>query len=128
MFAPQSKLPHVGTTIFTLITQRARELGAINLSQGFPDYDPPERLRALLAQASRDGLHQYAHMTGVEALREQIVLLAATHGIKADVNEEITVTLGASESVFSSILALVHAGDEVIVFDPAFDIYGPAIE
>ena len=128
MFEPQSKLPHVGTTIITVITQRARELGAINLSQGFPDYDPPERLRALLAQAAGDGLHQYAHMAGVEALREQIVLLAATHGVRADVNEEITVTLGASESVFSSIAALVHAGDEVIVFDPAFDIYGPAIE
>ncbi len=127
MFVPQSKLPQIGTTIFTLITQRARELGAINLSQGFPDYDPPEPLRALLAQAAREGMHQYAPMTGLDALREQIVLLATAHGIKADAAEEVTITLGASESVFSSIQALVHAGDEVIVFDPAFDIYGPAI-
>jgi len=127
MFAPQSKLPQVGTTIFTIITQRARELGAINLSQGFPDYDPPQQLRALLAQAAGEGMHQYAPMTGIDALREQIVLLAATHGIKANAAEEVTVTLGASEAVFSSIQALVQAGDEVIVFDPAFDIYGPAI-
>jgi len=127
MFVPQSKLPQVGTTIFTVITQKARELGAINLSQGFPDYDPPQQLRALLAEAAQAGLHQYAPMSGVDALREQITQLATAHGITAHADDEITVTLGASESVFSSIQALVHAGDEVIVFDPAFDIYGPAI-
>jgi methionine aminotransferase len=127
MFTPKSKLPQVSTTIFTVITQRARELGAINLSQGFPDYDPPEQLRALLAQAAGEGMHQYAPMTGVDALREQIVLAAQAHGIEADAAEEVTVTLGASESVFSSIQALVQTDDEVIVFDPAFDIYGPAI-
>jgi methionine transaminase len=127
MFTPHSKLPQVGTTIFTVITQRARELGAINLAQGFPDYDPPQQLRNLLAEAALTGMHQYAPMTGVDALREQIVLAAKTHGITADATEEVTVTLGASESVFSSIQALVQAGDEVIVFDPAFDIYGPAI-
>lgn len=127
MFVPQSKLPQVGTTIFTLITQRARELGAINLSQGFPDFEPPLLLKSLLARAAESGANQYAPMGGIDALREQIALAAAELDIGVHASDEVTITLGATEALFSSIQALVHAGDEVIVFDPAYDSYGPAI-
>lgn len=122
----KSKLPAVGTTIFTVITQKARELGAINLSQGFPDYDPPERLQGLLAESWAAGVHQYAPMGGIEALREHICKQFALLGVVADASN-VTVTLGATEALFSSLQALVHAGDEVIVFDPAYDAYDPAI-
>lgn len=127
MFIPHSKLPQVGTTIFTLITQRARELGAINLSQGFPDFDPPALLQSLLMRAAQSDLHQYAPMGGIAALHEQIVLAAAELDIAALTPEQITVTLGATEALFSSIQALVHAGDEVLVFDPCYDAYAPAV-
>jgi methionine aminotransferase len=126
MFTPHSKLPQVGTTIFTVVTQRARQLGAINLSQGFPDYEPPELLKSLLVQAAGADTHQYAPMGGIYALRQQIAIAAAELGITVT-QDEITVTLGATEALFSSIQALVHAGDEVIVFDPSYDSYGPAI-
>ena len=123
-----SKLPHVGTTIFTVMTQRAVETGAINLSQGFPNFDPPERLKALLAEAVAKGNNQYAPMTGVAALREQIALkFARSNNLQVDPNAEITITLGATEGIFSAVQALVHAGDEVIVFDPSYDSYAPAI-
>lgn len=123
-----SKLPHVGTTIFTVMTNRARELGAINLSQGFPDYDPPERLKDLVAHHVAAGHNQYAAMIGVAELREQIALkLAANYGRRPDMDSEITITLGATEAIFSAILALVHPGDEVILFDPSYDSYAPAV-
>lgn len=123
-----SKLPHVGTTIFTVMTNRARELGAINLAQGFPDYDPPAKLKDLVAYHVAAGRNQYASMSGVSELREQIALkLAVTYGRMPDHETEITVTLGATEAIFSSVLALVHAGDEVILFDPAYDSYAPAV-
>lgn len=124
----RSKLPHVGTTIFTVMTNRARELGAINLAQGFPDYDPPERLKALVAEHVAAGHNQYAPMSGVAELREQIALkLAASYGRRPDAEREITVTLGATEAIFSAVLALVHPGDEVILFDPSYDSYAPAV-
>lgn len=124
----QSKLPHVGTTIFSVITQRATELGAINLAQGFPDYDPPERLKALLAEEVSKGKNQYAPMPGVPALKEQIASqFARTYGVTPDPAAEITITLGATEGIFSAIAALVHPRDEVIVFDPSYDSYGPAV-
>lgn len=123
-----SKLPHVGTTIFTVITQRAQELGAINLAQGFPDYDPPELLLAQLAEHARGGSHQYAPMPGVLALREQIAAaFARHHGARFDPVNEITITLGATEALFSSILALVQRDDEVLLFDPSYDSYAPAV-
>lgn len=125
MFTPDSKLPNVGTTIFTVVTQRARELNAINLSQGFPDFEPPPLLLELLARVPAT-VNQYAPMGGTDALREQIRIAAAELGVTAG-SDEITVTLGATEALFSSIQALVHAGDEVIVFDPAYDSYEPAI-
>jgi methionine transaminase len=123
-----SKLPDVGTTIFTVMTNRAKEFGAINLAQGFPDYDAPARLKDLVAYHVAAGHNQYAPMIGVAALREQIALVfAANHGRLIDPDEEVTITLGATEALFSTVQALVHRDDEVILFDPAYDSYGPAI-
>lgn len=125
---PHSKLPHIGTTIFTVMTNRARELGAINLAQGFPDYDVPEKLKELVAQHVAAGHNQYAPMIGVAELREQIALkMAASYGRPVDPEAEITITLGATEAIFSAIMALVHPGDEVILFDPSYDSYAPAV-
>lgn len=123
-----SKLPHVGTTIFTVMSNRARELDAINLSQGFPDYDPPDRLKELVGQHVAAGHNQYAPMIGVPELREQISLkLAACYGHRPDPDSEITIALGATEAIFSAVIGLVHAGDEVIMFDPSYDSYAPAV-
>ena len=125
---PRSKLPHVGTTIFTVMTNRARELGAINLAQGFPDYDAPARLKDLVAYHVAAGHNQYAPMIGVAELREQIALkLGASYGRLLDSEGEVTITLGATEGIFSAVLALVHPGDEVILFDPSYDSYAPAV-
>jgi methionine aminotransferase len=126
--SPTSKLPHIGTTIFTVMTNRARELGAINLAQGFPDFDAPGKLKDLVAYHVAAGHNQYAPMIGVPELREQIALkLGASYGRVPDLETEITITLGATEGIFSSILALVHPGDEVILFDPSYDSYAPAV-
>jgi len=128
MIRVNSKLPHVGTTIFTVMSQRSAELGAINLAQGFPDYDPPERLKALLAEKVRGGQNQYAPMAGDLHLRQQIALkFGRVYGVEPDPVAEVTITLGATESLFSAIQALVHPGDEVIVFDPSYDSYEPAV-
>jgi methionine aminotransferase len=124
-----SKLPRVGTTIFTIMSRRATELGAINLGQGFPDYEMDVRLAELIYEAMRAGHNQYAPMPGVASLREIIAArLQARHGVPFDAEREITVTLGATEAIFSAVQALVGPGDEVIVFDPAYDSYEPAIE
>ncbi|MEJ0008399.1 MAG: methionine aminotransferase [Steroidobacteraceae bacterium] len=124
----RSKLPDVGTTIFTVMSRRARELGALNLGQGFPDYDIDPRIGELLAQAVREGHNQYAPMEGSLLLRQVIAAkLKATYGILPDWESEVTVTLGATEALFSAIQAVVGVGDEVIVFDPAYDSYDPAI-
>jgi methionine aminotransferase len=124
-----SKLPRVGTTIFTVVSRRAAELGAINLGQGFPDYDMDPRLAELIYEAMRAGHNQYAPMPGLPALREILaVRLQARHGAPFDPEQEVTVTLGATEAIFSAIQALVGPGDEVLVFDPVYDSYEPAIE
>ncbi len=123
-----SKLPDVGTTIFTVISRRAAELGAVNLGQGFPDYPVDPRLTELVAAAMRAGHNQYAPMAGVPALCEAIAREAgARHAIRIDPAAEVTITLGATEAIFSAITALVGAGDEVLVFDPAYDSYDPAV-
>lgn len=123
-----SKLPDVGTTIFTVISRRAAECGAVNLGQGFPDYPVDARLTDLVAEAMRAGHNQYAPMAGVPALCEAIAgHAAARHGIRIDPATEVTVTLGATEAIFSAITALVGPGDEVLVFDPAYDSYDPAV-
>lgn len=124
----ESKLPHVGTTIFTIMTDKARQLGAINLAQGFPDYDPPARLKELVCQHIEAGHNQYAPMIGVAALREQIALkLASSYGRMPDSEREITITLGATEGIFSAVQALVHPGEEAILLDPSYDSYAPAV-
>jgi methionine aminotransferase len=123
-----SKLPHVGTTIFTVMSSLAEEVGAINLAQGFPDYDPPERLKQLVEKHIRAGRNQYAHMAGVAELREAIAeKLQRSYGRAFDPDSEVTITLGATEAIFSAILALVHPGDEVILLDPSYDSYAPAV-
>ena len=127
MFA--SKLPAVGTTIFTRMSQLAAECGAINLSQGFPDFDGPEALREALCRAVQAGHNQYAPMTGLPALREQLALkVQALYGRSLSAQDEVTVTPGATQAIFCAIQALVHAGDEVIVFDPCYDSYEPAVQ
>ena len=129
MMIIDTKLPKVGTTIFTVMSQLAVEHKAVNLGQGFPDFEPPQPLRDSLTRAMNEGRNQYAPMHGIAALREQIALKTERlYGRKVDVDSEITVTSGATEALFSAIAAVVRAGDEVIVFDPAYDSYEPAIE
>lgn len=124
----RSKLPDVGTTIFTVMTRMAQQYGAINLSQGFPDFDCPAPLRERVAHYLNDRRNQYAPMTGVPELREQIALkIADLYGCRADADQEITVTSGATEALFDAIQACVGPGDEVILFDPAYDSYDPAV-
>ncbi len=125
----QSKLPNVGTTIFTVMSGMAMQHQAVNLGQGFPDFPVPEFLVEALARAMRDGKNQYAPMTGIPALREAIAeKTLACYGHSACPDSEITVTSGASEAIFDAVLAVVRSGDEVIVLDPCYDCYEPAIE
>lgn len=126
---PQSKLPALGTTIFTQMSALAHEHGAINLSQGFPDFDGPQYLQARLAWHVARGENQYAPMTGVAALREAIADKTATlYGYKPDAETDVTVTAGATEGLYAAITALVREGDEVICFDPSYDSYAPAVQ
>ncbi len=131
MSIPQvsSKLPQVGTTIFTVIGDLAARHPSINLSQGAPSFPcGPELIRGT-HEAMLAGENQYAPMTGLPALREQLVAkIAASYGHHYDAGEEITITASASEALFCAITALVHPGDEVIMFEPAFDSYRPMIQ
>ena len=125
----QSKLPNVGTTIFTVMTNLANEYGAINLSQGFPDFPVDPEIISLVDNAMRRGFNQYAPMPGLPELREKISLkIKELYGGFYDPGMEITVTTGATEALFAAISAVVHPGDEVIIFEPAYDSYIPAIE
>lgn len=124
-----SKLPQVGTTIFTVMTRMALEHGAISLSQGSPDFPCPEDLINLVAHFMKKGFNQYAPMEGVMALREQIAIKTEhCYGFAPDPLTEVTVTTGATEGLFSAITTVVSPGDEVIVFEPCYDSYIPAIE
>lgn len=124
-----SKLPKVGTTIFTVMSQLAAEHGAINLGQGFPDFPVPQRLVDELDKAMRAGHNQYSMMTGIPALRRAIAdKTERVYGVRPDENAEITVTSGATEAIFNAIHAVVRAGEEVIVLDPCYDCYEPAID
>jgi methionine aminotransferase len=124
----ETKLPKVGTTVFTVMSQLAVKHGAVNLGQGFPDFETPKRLRDKLEDAMRAGLNQYAPMTGVAALRAQIALkLRALYGREVDPDSDITVTSGATEAIFAAIAAVVRVGDEVVVLDPCYDSYEPSI-
>ena len=127
--AVTSRLPRVGTTIFTVMSALAQQHNAVNLGQGFPDFDcAPELLDAVDA-AMRSGLNQYPPMAGVPLFREAIAAKVATlYGHDYDPGTEITVTAGATQAIITAILALVHPGDEVIVLDPCYDSYEPNIE
>lgn len=125
----RTKLPKVGTTIFSVMSQLAATHKAINLGQGFPDFDGPQALRDALGAAMNSGKNQYAPMTGVPKLREQVALKTERlYGRKVSADTEITVTSGATEALFAAIAAVVHTGEEVIVLDPCYDSYEPAIE
>jgi methionine aminotransferase len=125
----RSKLPTVGTTIFTVMSKLAADLGAINLSQGFPDFDCDPALVDAVAKYMRAGLNQYAPMQGVPALRQAIARkFADLYGRTYDPDTEVTVTSGATEAIFDAVACVVHPGDEVIVLEPCYDSYVPAIE
>ena len=123
-----SRLPAVGTTVFTRMSNLANEFGAVNLGQGFPDFACEPRLIDMVDQAMRDGFNQYPMMSGAPVLREAIAAkIAAIYGHRYDSASEITVTAGATQGILTAILCSVHPGDEVIVIEPAYDSYVPAI-
>lgn len=123
-----SKLPNAGTTIFTVMSHMAQAHNAINLSQGFPDFNPPAPLLDLMDKYLRGGYNQYPPMMGVPYLREQIAhKVHELYGVQVDPDAEITVTSGATESLFVAVQALVHPGHEVIVLDPCYDAYEPVV-
>jgi methionine aminotransferase len=123
-----SKLPDVGTTIFTVMSRRALEEGALNIGQGFPDYPIDPRLAKTVAEAISAGHNQYAPMEGVVELRTGIAAkLQGSYGVTFDPLAEITITCGGTEAIFDAIQAVVGAGEEAIVFDPAYDVYDPAV-
>lgn len=125
----KSKLPRVGTTIFTKMSALAQTHGALNLSQGFPDFAPPLELAQALGEQVMKGHNQYAPMAGLLSLREAIAQQLLLHrGVSVDPDTEVTVVPGATEGIFCAITAVVRPGDEVIVLDPVYDSYEPAIE
>ena len=128
-FALASRLPNVGTTIFTVMSALAAQHQAVNLGQGFPDFDCDERIVEAVSRAMREGHNQYPPMAGVAALREAIARkIEAVHGRAYDPQTEITVTAGATQALLTTILATVHPGDEVVVLEPTYDSYIPSIE
>ncbi len=129
MIEIHSKLPAQGVTIFSIMTAMAQRLNALNLSQGFPDFPAPPDLLQALSQATLDGYNQYAAGDGVLPLREQVAQLFLNRDqLQLDPVTEITITPGATIGLFSAIQAIVHAGDEVIIFDPSYDSYAPSIQ
>ena len=126
--AVPSKLSAGGVSIFAVMTRLANEVGAINLSQGFPDFDTSPELIESVARFMREGHNQYAPMPGVLALREALSMkIERLYGRRYDPVNEITITTGATEGLFATITALVHPGDEVVLFQPAYDSYTPAV-
>ncbi|MEP7301063.1 MAG: pyridoxal phosphate-dependent aminotransferase [Caldimonas sp.] len=124
----ESRLPQVGTTIFTVMSALAQQHGAVNLGQGFPDFGCDPALIDAVDAAMRGGLNQYPPMTGVPALREGVAAkIESLYGQRYDAAGEITITAGATQAILTAILALVHPGDEVIVLDPCYDSYEPSI-
>jgi methionine aminotransferase len=127
--AIHSKLPHVGTTIFTVMSRLATEHNAINLSQGFPDFDCAPELRALVTKYLNAGLNQYPPMAGVGCLREAVAeKAAALYGCAYDPEHEVTIVPGATYAIYTAMATLVRPGDEVILFEPAYDSYAPGVE
>ena len=128
MISVNSKLPQVGTTIFTVMSALAHEVGAVNLSQGFPDYDTSPELIELVNQAMRKGNNQYAPMAGYMPLREEISKKTEKlYGAFYNPDTEITITAGGTQAIYTAIATVIHPNDEVIIFEPAFDCYVPAI-
>ncbi|MDQ0652594.1 pyridoxal phosphate-dependent aminotransferase [Pseudomonas cedrina] len=124
-----SKLPNVGTTIFTSMSQLAAETGAINLSQGFPDFNGPQDLLDAVGRHVASGHNQYAPMSGLPALRQQVAAkIARSYGVSVDADLEVTITPGATQGIFCAIQAVIRNGDEVIIFDPCYDSYAPSVE
>ena len=124
-----SKLPGTKTSIFSVMSKMANDHNAINLSQGFPNFETDQQLKDLVSKAMNDGYNQYPPDSGVQELREQISLkIKSLYGKEYDVNSEITVTSGATEALYTAITAFVHKGDEVIVLKPAYDTYEPTIK
>jgi methionine aminotransferase len=124
----QSRLPHVGTSIFTIMSKMALDHGAINLSQGFPDFSIDQKIIALVNKYMLEGNNQYAPMPGVPLLRQVIAdVINRTYKFQADPDQNITVMAGATEGIFATIAALINAGDEVIIFDPSYDSYEPSV-
>ncbi|HZF81262.1 MAG TPA: pyridoxal phosphate-dependent aminotransferase [Rubrivivax sp.] len=125
----ESRLPRVGTTIFTVMSALASELGAVNLGQGFPDFDCDPRLLKHVADAMEEGLNQYPPMPGVLPLRENVAAkIAALYGAHYDPAAEITITAGATQAILTAVLCCVHPGDEVVVLEPCYDSYAPNVE
>ena len=125
----ESRFPNMGTTIFTIMSRLAAECGAVNLSQGFPDFQAEPALFDAVHRHMLAGRNQYAPMAGMPELRQAIVdKVAALYGVRYDVESEVTVTAGATQAIFTAIAAFVRPGDEVIVFEPVYDSYVPAIE
>ena len=123
-----SKLPRAKTTIFTQIGQLANELGAVNLSQGFPNFDVSKELINLVSKAMNDGFNQYAPMQGLLELRQEVSnAFYRDYGLRYDANEEITITAGGTQAIYTAISTVINEGDEAIIIEPAFDIYGPGI-
>ncbi|NND32777.1 MAG: aminotransferase class I/II-fold pyridoxal phosphate-dependent enzyme, partial [Saprospiraceae bacterium] len=123
-----SKLPNVGTTIFTVMSALAKKHQAINLSQGFPDFDCDPALHQLAYKHMQEGRNQYPPMMGVDVLLQQIAIkYKEQYGCMLEPYTDITVTAGAAEGIFSAITTLIHPGDEVIIIDPAYDLYKPAV-
>src|ERR1700737_3486073 len=127
-FQARSKLPDVGTTIFTVIGQLAAEHDALNLSQGAPNFAPDPKLVEGVAAAMRAGHNQYSPMAGIDTLRAVLAgKVERLYGVRYDPETEVTVIASASEGLYSTISALVHPGDEVIYFEPSFDSYAPIV-
>ncbi|MEN5150002.1 pyridoxal phosphate-dependent aminotransferase [Pseudomonas orientalis] len=124
-----SKLPNVGTTIFTSMSQLAADTGAINLSQGFPDFNGPQDLLDAVGRHVASGHNQYAPMSGLPALRQQVAAkIARSYAVSVDADREVTITPGATQGIFCAIQAVIRNGDEVIIFDPCYDSYAPSVE
>lgn len=123
----RASLRQFGTSIFSTVTQLAIQHQAINLAQGFPDFDPPPQLLEAAHQAIRGGHHQYPPSIGTPALRQAVAAHAARRGLGYDPDTEVTVTVGATEAITCTIEALTEPGDEVVIIEPAYDLYAPAV-
>jgi len=124
----KSKLPQTGTTIFSTMSKMAADYNAINLSQGFPNFPVDRKLQQILAENASENAHQYTPMAGLPALQEQVAaLIQERYGRTLDIAAELLITAGATQGIFTAIQALVHQGDDVVIIDPAYDCYDPAV-